>query len=488
VDKDSQAVEVTKLSLLLKLLEGATDETLQGLHFRERLLPDLDSNIKCGNSIISTNFTSGRLDFGEKDDESINPFDWGAEFASILGNGGFHAVIGNPPYVRPHNISPEEKEYFWNHYNTFTHKSDLYCCFIERSLALLRKGGRFSFIVSHGWLRLNSFQELRKLFLKGTRVSQLVELPFQVFRKATVTTGIFVVTKGTAKPNHTVQVRTAIQTGDAAKFRDVRQIPQATFRSTFQNVFDISISPDTESIKDRMREGDRLGNFFDIRFGLKTGDDERFLHSQRGSHDEDKPLLRGDDVKRYGYKYKGEYVWYVPDRMRRHRKTARPGEAERFEQPKILVKDTSTDFGCAYDEEHYYVKDVLIVTPRSGKNSGIDLRALVGILNSKLMYFYYRTTFPTLHVQNEELASLPLPKHSPSTKKKLKQLNALVEKMLAFHKTLVASRTPHARTSIERKIAALDTQIDDLVNDVYSLTKDDLKAIDSATATEVTPD
>jgi type I restriction-modification system DNA methylase subunit len=486
VDKDPQAVEVTKLSLLLKLLEGASDETLQGLYFRERLLPDLDSNIKCGNSVISTDFAVGRLDFGDRDEVALNPFDWNSEYASILSSGGFDAIIGNPPYVRPHNISPEEKEYFWKHYNTFTHKSDLYCCFIERSLALLKKGGRFSFIVSHGWLRLNSFQELRKLFLQRTAVSQLVELPFQVFKKATVTTGIFVVTKGQATAKHAIQVRTAIRTIDAATFRDVRQIPQATFQSTFQNVFDISISPETEAIKNRMRKGDHVGDYFDIRFGLKSGDDEEFLHSERGLHEEDKPLLRGDDVKRYSYKYKGEYVWYVPDRMRRHRKTARPGEAKRFEQPKILVKDTSADFGCTYDEDRYYVKDVLIVTPRPAKKNRIDLRALVGILNSKLMYFYYRTTFPTLHVQNEELASLPLPRRSASNENKLLQLSGLVEEMLACHRGLAAARTPHARTSVERKIAALDIQIDGLVNEVYGVTKGELKAIESATVAEDT--
>ena len=60
VDIDPQAVEVTKLSLLLKVLEGETDESLgkqtQMQLFDERALPNLDENIKCGNSLIGTDY------------------------------------------------------------------------------------------------------------------------------------------------------------------------------------------------------------------------------------------------------------------------------------------------------------------------------------------------------------------------------------------------------------------------------------------------
>ena len=58
VDIDPQAVEVTKLSLLLKVLEGESEQTLarQLKLFHERALPDLGNNIKCGNSLIGTDF------------------------------------------------------------------------------------------------------------------------------------------------------------------------------------------------------------------------------------------------------------------------------------------------------------------------------------------------------------------------------------------------------------------------------------------------
>jgi len=112
VDIDSQAVETTKLSLLLKVLEGETSETIDAqLSFlHERALPDLAANIKCGNSLIGPDFYDDQqLGLTGLDDEEryrINVFDWEAEFPQILGKAvpeerrGFDAVIGNPPYGR----------------------------------------------------------------------------------------------------------------------------------------------------------------------------------------------------------------------------------------------------------------------------------------------------------------------------------------------------------------------------------------------------
>jgi hypothetical protein len=107
VDIDAQAVEVTKLTLLLKVLEGESSETIgsQLALFQERVLPDLGRNIKCGNSLIGPDYYDGQqltMSFAADEDRyRVNAFDWQAEFPAVFTqNGGFDAVIGNPPYVR----------------------------------------------------------------------------------------------------------------------------------------------------------------------------------------------------------------------------------------------------------------------------------------------------------------------------------------------------------------------------------------------------
>ena len=106
VDIDRQAVEVTKLSLLLKVLEGENEETIskQLKLFQERALPDLSNNIKCGNSLIGWDILKDNPGLRQEEIERINPFDWEKEFPEIFQKGGFDVVIGNPPYVRQEGL------------------------------------------------------------------------------------------------------------------------------------------------------------------------------------------------------------------------------------------------------------------------------------------------------------------------------------------------------------------------------------------------
>jgi type I restriction-modification system DNA methylase subunit len=100
VDIDPQAVEVTKLSLLLKVLEGESDQSLSlsQLAFGERALPNLSDNIRCGNSLIAPDYFTGMLFSDPEDLRRVNAFDWKKGFPDAMRDGGFDAVIGNPPY------------------------------------------------------------------------------------------------------------------------------------------------------------------------------------------------------------------------------------------------------------------------------------------------------------------------------------------------------------------------------------------------------
>ena len=119
VDIDTQAVEVTKLSLLLKVLEGENKATIADLtmYSDERALPDLGNNIKCGNSLIGWDIQQDRPDLTQEELWRINPFAWESEFKEVFARGGFDAVIGNPPYLRHEGIGIL-KDYLKYHYKT----------------------------------------------------------------------------------------------------------------------------------------------------------------------------------------------------------------------------------------------------------------------------------------------------------------------------------------------------------------------------------
>src|SRR5438445_1357567 len=192
VDIDSQAVEVTKLSLLLKVLEGENQETLmkQLKMWHERALPDLGLNIKCGNSLIGPDYYKGQQTtmFDDEEVRRVNVFDWKAEFPEIMQAGGFDAVIGNPPYGFHQIHDDQVKAYFKTHYAASQGSFEHYFLFYEASLKLLKAGGMHGFIVPVTWLTIPSAYSLRKFILENFSIEEIAWLPELVFANAQVNT------------------------------------------------------------------------------------------------------------------------------------------------------------------------------------------------------------------------------------------------------------------------------------------------------------
>jgi type I restriction-modification system DNA methylase subunit len=450
VDKDKQALEVARLNLLLR-----------ALHSSEKL-PMLK------------NFHLG---------DSLRPETWEMGFPEVMKDGGFDIIIGNPPYVRPHNLPEETKQFLWDNYSTFVAKADLYTCFIERGIKLLKPNGVLAFIVSDGWLRLDSFREIRQHILKHCKVVELVNMPDKVFENATVKTSIFVF----QKESNAMQIEDNIINVLDWRLGEILptytyKIQQSVFNSTPRNIFDTSLSSEVYGLKSKIEMASTpLSEITRIKFGLKTGDDEKFIH-KKATTKKHKPLLRGENIHRYELKFAGEYVWYVPDEMRENKKTARPGESERFEQPKILVRDTGGNLECTLDTENYYVKDVLVLIKK--ENSGYSLAYIVGLLNSYLMRYYYETSFPTLHVQNSELAVLPIHRvnfNDPTEKAAHDEIVSLVEKMLSLQKerqSFTSKLYEDEIREVERKITHVDEEINQRVYRLYGLNEDEIKIVE----------
>ncbi len=202
VDIDPQAVEVTKLSLLLKVLEGEDEQTLgqqlvMSLGKQERVLPDLGQNIRCGNSLIGSDFYGAKqLGLGLLDDEElhrINAFDWDVGFGKAMAAGGFDAVIGNPPYIRIQAMkeyAPKEVEFYKQAYVAAGKGNyDIYVVFVEKGLSLLRAGGRLGYILPSKFLTTDYGASLRTLLTQERVVDRVIDFGYaQVFENATTYT------------------------------------------------------------------------------------------------------------------------------------------------------------------------------------------------------------------------------------------------------------------------------------------------------------
>lgn len=206
VDIDAQAVETTKLSLLLKVLEGETGQTIQPELLHERALPDLTDNIKSGNSLIGPDFYQQQklslLD--EQERYRINVFDLEKEFLDIFKAGGFDVVIGNPPYIRSQSLGEEQRFYYRQKYQAATATYDIYVLFVERALSLLNKHGIAGFILPNKFFTTDYGAGLRALLTTPNRIQRIVDFEDgQVFvRAGTYTCLLFFSKEVSSEPSY----------------------------------------------------------------------------------------------------------------------------------------------------------------------------------------------------------------------------------------------------------------------------------------------
>jgi hypothetical protein len=209
-------VEVTVMSLYLKMLEGELPLNWQREWVENKLLPSLDNNIMCGNSLIDhdgydayAQKTKATL-FGEDKDTAfrINRFDWKSRthgFGRLLdknavverGRAGFDCIIGNPPYIRVQELNkwaPEECEFYkWRYKSAAKGNYDIYVVFTERALSLLAPDGLLGFIMPHKFWQAKYGEGLRGVIAGGKNLESIVDFADQqVFKGATTYTAIHV--------------------------------------------------------------------------------------------------------------------------------------------------------------------------------------------------------------------------------------------------------------------------------------------------------
>ena len=203
VDIDPLAVEVTKFSLFLKLLEDTSTDELDAFaqEYSLCILPAMDKNIKNGNSLVGPEYAMYDPDVFTRPGglQQIRMFDWTAEF----GEGIFDVIIGNPPYIRVQNMvhySPKEygfyKDYHSGYFTARSSLMDKYFLFIERAWSLLKADGIIGYIVPHKFMNIASGEDLRKFLAAHSAVNKIIHFgTHQAFKNRSTYTCILILEK-----------------------------------------------------------------------------------------------------------------------------------------------------------------------------------------------------------------------------------------------------------------------------------------------------
>jgi len=488
IDIDPQAVEVTKLSLLLKVLEDEQSVISQLSLFKERVLPDLNHNIKCGNALIGQDFyQEQQLDLIDEETQyRVNAFDWENEFAQIMQTGGFDIVIGNPPYGA--FFSQDENAYLLKKFELQNYQLDSYVLFIEKALYLNKNKGLIGLIIPNTWLLNLTYEKIRKHLFDQTRIKNIVHYRYRVFNQAIVDTQNVILKKSQPTDDHKVEITLIEKENHSTHYL----IPQNRWQTNGKpvNIFE---KPELTELADKLRACQRLESLCVITQGTKPFQvgkgkppqtrelvNKKPFVSDTPLDDTFRPLLRGSLIQRYKILWKNNYWISFGDWL------AEPRYSANYDAPsKIVIRQTGDHLVATLDNHQFIVRDNLytIVYPEND----YDLRFLLGLINSRLLQWFYGNIInPEIgealaQVKRGHLIQLPIAKidfDNPTDNVHFDKMVQLVNQMLKLNKQLDVNNDSQTQTILERRLKAIDKQIDFLVYSLYYLTPEQIDIVE----------
>lgn len=245
--------------------------------------------------------------------------------------GGFDIVIGNPPYIQLQNNGGElGKLYKPCNFETFASTGDIYCLFYEKGWQLLKHDGHLCFITSNKWMRAGYGEKIRNFFAKKTNPELLVDFAgIKIFESATVDTNILLFSKN-ANKQKTICAVTNKHNKNSVKNLSVFVQQEHSFNKFCNGDSWTILSPIEQHIKEKIESVGTPLKEWDINIyrGVLTGCNEAFIISgekrqeilDHCSNENERqrtaelirPILRGRDIKRYGYDWANLWLIYIP--------------------------------------------------------------------------------------------------------------------------------------------------------------------------------
>ncbi|MBK7056903.1 MAG: N-6 DNA methylase [Leptospiraceae bacterium] len=488
VDIDAQAVEVTKMSLSLKALENTTHyEVHQEVTlFHVCVLPPLEGNIMCGNSLVETDFYEERLLLSDYEEKQINAFSWSNSFSDIFKKGKFDCIIGNPPYGAA--INDKIEKYLMEKFSkTYEYQVNSFVLFIEQGFNILKNNGKLGLIIPGVLLTQHYFSKVRHFLLSNFQLNYIALCRYKVFEQAeTAETISFAFSKNTSLNNINYFIA-----NNYNEFGDNEYITVSQQKFFEANRYEMNLlSSSKKEINLKKKPVILLSEIAIPIMGIKPYQvgkgspkqtrktvDERIFDASKQKNKTYKQYIIGKDITRY--KIEPKEIRYISYGVH----LAEPRQTAPFEDnEKIVIRQTADKIIAALDTNKYY--NLNNVYNIALKDKAYDLKYLLGLLNSKLFIYHYRSIVPEEGRVFAEIKKVNLEKlyiRSIDFKKKeeeilYKDLVANVD--LLINEKMKVTQTTSDSTRIEQKITHLDNKIDSLVYQLYDLTPEEINIVE----------
>ncbi|MBW4658464.1 MAG: N-6 DNA methylase [Drouetiella hepatica Uher 2000/2452] len=476
VDLDPQAVEITKLGLYLLLLKGLPDRAP---------LPDLSDNIQCGNALIESEGHSENSGL----EQSIlcdRPFNWQHTFPEILRSGGFDLVIGNPPYLDSESMTahlPRWRKYCTANYQTATGNWDLFCVFIEKALALCKPGGFTSLVVPNKLASANYAAGARSLLVQQTSLLTIRDYSNVSAFRAAVYPLVYVAQKLDALQNATPTKSIAYERMQS--LNQIGLVGKLLLKYATQP-WQIGGMGQQDWI-DRLQILPSLGAIAQVTGAATVAEAyalQPWIQDSAAIVSGDLRLVNSGTIDRYCFLWGKKPLRYLGQIYRHpilaasqisHLSAQRKQQAQ---QPKIIVAGLSQVLESGLDEVGSVLAGKSTSVIRTVQSSFLDLRYLLGLLNSHLLSLYFQSCFAGnclhggyLRIGVPQLRQLPIwvpDLADMSDRQSYNQLIDWVSDRLFLQAQFYTCEAPNS-VKIQAEIDGLDDEIDHHVYKLYQL-------------------
>ncbi|NWF49866.1 MAG: Eco57I restriction-modification methylase domain-containing protein [Ignavibacteriaceae bacterium] len=450
--------------------------------------------------------------------------------------GGFDIVIGNPPYIQLQKAFNNKIKYadlYKNqNYKTFDRTGDIYCLFYEKGIHLSKQNGLLTYITSNKWMRAGYGEKLREFFIKYNPL-QLVDLGPGVFENATVDTNILLIRKRETSLSRSGDASATLAVTLQKEDKDdiaKALIEKGVLLTKLTNEAWFIGSDAEQQLKEKIERIGKPLKDWDVNIyrGILTGLNEAFIidtekrnqilanckdeAERRRTEAIIKPILRGRDIKRYYYEWAGLWVIVIPagwtNQNRRGEKPAifiernfpslmqhlkqfevkakkRDDQGDywwelrhcayypEFEKEKVVWQEMAQDPSFAFDEKSMYCNDTGRILV------GNFVKYFLGIFNSKFFKFSFSKWYAGgglgdrgIRFKSEFMKEYPIPLPISSNESIVKQIELLVDKILAANASTSSAQAPKPDNS------QWEREIDELVYKLYNLTEEEIKIIE----------
>ncbi|MDQ7031106.1 MAG: Eco57I restriction-modification methylase domain-containing protein [Desulfonauticus sp.] len=440
---------------------------------------------------------------------------------------GFDVVIGNPPYVRQEKIRSIKNILKSQGYKTFVSTADLYVCFYEKGYSLLKKNGILTFISSNKWMRAKYGERLRKFLKDNVQIIYLIDFGGYPVFEQTVDTNIILLKK--TKPHKDHLIKYVVVEKEKAKDNVVEYIYQnldiMPQRALSKQVFTLA-SSDVLALKEKIEHIGKPLKDWDVKIyrGVLTRYNKAFIidtntrdeilsnckteEERKRTEQIIKPVLRGRDIFRWGYEWKGLFIIgtfpalhikidnypslkaylssfgerLLQDGKQGHRKKTNNKWFEtqdtiayyqEFEKEKIVWQRVTKIPKFAYIEKNFYCE----ATTHFLTSKKIFFY-LLGIFNSEFFRFafykYYQGGGIEGEIKGEFISRFPIPTITSENQHLASQLEQLVKNILS----LTSSSDYLQSQEKQQQVKELEKEIDAIVYKLYNLTQDEIRIIE----------